>query len=64
MGDQQWYISLQDTIQQDWTEVQIVEQIRKNQQYDSDLDNAESDSLDEENEIELEIETESATSVN
>ncbi len=58
MGEQRWYIDLQDTIQQDWTEVQMVEQIRKNQQYDADLDNAESETLDEENEVEAEAEEE------
>lgn len=58
MGSQRWYIDLQDTIQQDWTEVQMVEQIRKNQQYDADLENAESDSLDEENEVEVEVDAE------
>ena len=58
MGSQRWYIDLQDTIQQDWTEVQMVEQIKKNQQYDDNLDNAESDSLDEENEAEVEVDAE------
>ena len=58
MGSQRWYIDLQDTIQQDWTEAQMVEQIKKNQQYDDDLDNAESDSLDEENEVEVEVDAE------
>lgn len=63
MGSQRWYIDLQDTIQQDWTEVQMVEQIKKNQQYDDDLDNAESDSLDEENEVDAGMEAESDSSV-
>ena len=36
----------------------MVEQIKKNQQYDDNLDNAESDSLDEENEVEVEVDAE------
>ncbi len=66
MGSQRWYIDLQDTIQQDWTEVQMVEQIRKNQQYEADLNNAESDALDAENEAEIEenAETEAVNSEN
>lgn len=63
MGSQRWYIDLQDAIQQDWTEAQMVEQIKKNQQYDDNLDNAESDSLDEENEVDAEMEAESDPSV-
>lgn len=49
MGEQTLYLDLQDTIQQDWTETQMLEQLAKQRQYGSDLDHAESDSLDEEN---------------
>ena len=58
MGEQPLYLDLQDTVQQNWTETQMVEQLAKQQQYDADLDNAESDSLDEENEAETEAEAE------
>lgn len=58
MGEQPLYLDLQDTIQQNWTETQMVEQLAKQQQYDAALNNAESDSLDEENEAETEAEPE------
>ena len=56
MGEQPLYLDLQDTIQQNWTEQQMVEQLAKQQQYEADLDAAESDALDEENEAETEPE--------
>lgn len=49
MGGQTLYLDLQDTIQQDWTETQMLEQLAKQRQHESDLDNAESEELDEEN---------------
>lgn len=47
---QNWYLDLQEIVQQEWTEQQMAEQVEENRQYDSDLDHAESDALDEENE--------------
>ena len=66
MGEQPWHIDLQDTVQQDWTEKQMLEQLAKQQQYEADLDAAESDALDEENEAEIEEngETEAVNSEN
>lgn len=66
MGEQPWHIDLQDTVQQDWTEKQMLEQLAKQQQYEADLDAAESDALDEENEAEIEEngETETVNSEN
>lgn len=66
MGEQPWHIDLQDTVQQDWTEKQMLEQLAKQQQYEVDLDAAESDALDEENEAEIEEngETEAVNSEN
>lgn len=53
---QNWYLDLQETVQQEWTEQQMAEQVEENRRYDSDLDHAESDALDEENEAETEPE--------
>lgn len=66
MGEQPWHIDLQDTVQQDWTEKQMLEQLAKQQQYEADLDAAESDALDAENEAEIEEngETEAVNSEN
>lgn len=66
MGEQPLYLDMQDTVQQDWTEKQMLEQLAKQQQYEADLDAAESDALDEENETEIEEngETEAVNSVN
>ena len=66
MGEQPLYLDLQDTIQQNWTEQQMTEQVEENRRYDSDLNNAESDALDEENEAEIEEngETEAVNSEN
>lgn len=66
MGEQPLYLDLQDTVQQDWTEKQMLEQLAKQQQYEADLDAAESDALDEENEAEIEenAETEAVNSEN
>lgn len=47
---QNWYLDLQEIVQQEWTEQQMAEQVEENRRYDSDLDHAESDALDEENE--------------
>ncbi len=66
MGEQPLYLDLQDTVQQDWTEKQMLEQLAKQQQYEADLDAAESDALDAENEAEIEenAETEAVNSEN
>ena len=66
MGEQPLYLDLQDTIQQNWTEQQMTEQVEENRRYDSDLNHAESDALDEENEAEIEEngETEAVNSEN
>lgn len=66
MGEQPLYLDLQDTIQQNWTEQQMTEQVEENRRYDSDLNHAESDALDEENEAEIEEngETETVNSEN
>ena len=53
---QNWYLDLQEIVQQEWTEQQMAEQVEENRRYDSDLDHAESDALDEENEAETEPE--------
>lgn len=53
---QNWYLDLQEIVQQEWTEQQMAEQIEENRRYDSDLDHAESDALDEENEAGTESE--------
>ena len=63
---QNWYLDLQEIVQQEWTEQQMTEQVEENRRYDSDLNHAESDALDEENEAEIEgnAETEAVNSEN